>query len=274
MPAVEKILEQQEVADLKNRVALVTGGNSGIGHAIAKRLARDGADVVINGIVSDEEGGAVALELASAHGVSARYLRADLRNPAEIESMIRAVEQEHGAIQILVNNAGMQHVSNIEDFPVDKWNDLLALNLSASFHTIRLALPAMRKHGWGRIINMASISGLRGRAGKVAYNATKHGLIGLTKSVALETATTDITCNAICPGWALTALVQKQVDALAARESLDNEAATRMLLGARQPSGRFVTVDQLASLASYLCSDDAQEVRGAAWTMDGATTAA
>lgn len=274
MPAVEKILEQQKVADLKNRVALVTGGNSGIGHAIAKRLARDGADVVINGIVSDEEGGAVALEIASAHGVNARYLRADLRNPAEIETMIRAVEQDHGAIQILVNNAGMQHVSNIEDFPVDKWNDMLALNLSASFHTIRLALPAMRQHGWGRIINMASISGLRGRAGKVAYNATKHGLIGLTKSVALETATTDITCNAICPGWALTALVQKQVDALAARESLDNEAATRMLLGARQPSGRFVTVDQLASLASYLCSDDAQEVRGAAWTMDGATTAA
>ncbi|QNN57302.1 3-hydroxybutyrate dehydrogenase [Diaphorobacter ruginosibacter] len=263
-----------KVADLNNRVALVTGGNSGIGLAIARRLARDGADVVINGIVTNEEGGAVALEIASAHGVSARYIRADLRNPAEIESMIRDVEREYGAIDILVNNAGMQHVSSIEAFPVDKWNDMLAVNLSASFHTIRLSLPAMRAKGWGRIVNMASISGLRGRAGKVAYNATKHGLIGLTKAVALETATTDITCNAICPGWALTALVQKQVDALAERESLDNEAATRQLLGARQPSGRFVTVDQLASLASYLCSDDAQEVRGAAWTMDGATTAA
>ena len=262
------------MADLKNRVALVTGGNSGIGLAIANRLARDGANVVINGIVSDEEGTAVARQITADHGVQASYARADLRQPAEIETLIRGVEQQYGAIDILVNNAGMQHVSNIEEFPVDKWNDMLALNLSASFHTIRLSLPAMRKKGWGRIVNMASISGLRGRAGKVAYNATKHGLIGLTKAVALETATTDITCNAICPGWALTALVQKQVDALAARESIDNEAATRMLLGARQPSGRFVTVEQLASLASYLCSDDAQEVRGAAWTMDGATTAA
>lgn len=262
------------MADLKNRVALVTGGNSGIGLAIARRLARDGAHVVINGIVPDEEGRAVAQEIASAHQVDARYIRADLRSPAEIETMIRSIEQAYGALGILVNNAGMQHVSAVEEFPVDKWNDMLAVNLSASFHTIRLALPAMRSKGWGRIVNMASISGLRGRAGKVAYNATKHGLIGLTKAVALETATTDITCNAICPGWALTALVQKQVDALAERESLDNEAATRKLLGLRQPSGRFVTVEQLASLASYLCSDDAQEVRGAAWTMDGATTAA
>ncbi|WP_353234750.1 3-hydroxybutyrate dehydrogenase [Diaphorobacter ruginosibacter] len=262
------------MADLKNRVALVTGGNSGIGLAIARRLARDGAHVMINGIVPDEEGRAVAQKIASAHQVDARYIRADLRSPAEIETMIRSIEQAYGALGILVNNAGMQHVSAVEEFPVDKWNDMLAVNLSASFHTIRLALPAMRSKGWGRIVNMASISGLRGRAGKVAYNATKHGLIGLTKAVALETATTDITCNAICPGWALTALVQKQVDALAERESLDNEAATRKLLGLRQPSGRFVTVEQLASLASYLCSDDAQEVRGAAWTMDGATTAA
>ncbi len=262
------------MADLKNRVALVTGGNSGIGLAIARRLARDGAHVMINGIVPDEEGRAVAQKIASAHQVDARYIRADLRSPAEIETMIRSIEQAYGALGILVNNAGMQHVSAVEEFPVDKWNDMLAVNLSASFHTIRLALPAMRSKGWGRIVNMASISGLRGRAGKVAYNATKHGLIGLTKAVALETATTDITCNAICPGWVLTPLVQKQVDALAERESLDNEAATRKLLGLRQPSGRFVTVEQLASLASYLCSDDAQEVRGAAWTMDGATTAA
>lgn len=262
------------MANLNNRTALVTGGNSGIGLAIAQRLARDGAHVVINGIVNDEEGTTVAQEIASTHGVNAHYVRADLRKPAEIESLIRSVEAQYGAINILVNNAGLQHVSQIEDFPVDKWDDMLAVNLSASFHTIRLSLPAMRKNGWGRIINMASISGLRGRAGKVAYNATKHGLIGLTKAVALETATTDITCNAICPGWALTALVQKQVDALAERESLNNEDATRALLGLRQPSGRFVTVDQLASLAAYLCSDDAQEVRGAAWTMDGATTAA
>jgi len=262
------------LADLKNRVALVTGGNSGIGLAVAERLARDGARLAMVGIVPDAEGAAVAADIARAHGVPAQYLRADLRQPDQIEGVIRAVEQQLGALDILVNNAGMQHVSPIEDFPVTAWNDMLALNLSASFHTIRLALPGMRQRGWGRIINMASISGLRGRAGKSAYNATKHGLIGLTKAVALETAPTDITCNAICPGWALTALVQKQVDALAERESLDNEAATRQLLGLRQPSGRFVTPQQIAALASFLCSDDAQEVRGAAWTMDGATTAA
>jgi 3-hydroxybutyrate dehydrogenase len=262
------------LADLKNRVALVTGGNSGIGLAVAQRLARDGAHVVLNGIVAEEEGEAVCAAIRAEAGVQALYVKADLRNPEAIESMIRGVEQQFGAIDILVNNAGMQHVNPIEQFSVTAWNDMLALNLSASFHTIRLALPAMRAKGWGRIINMASISGLRGRAGKSGYNATKHGLIGLTKAVALETATTDITCNAICPGWALTALVQKQVDALAERESLDNEAATRQLLGLRQPSGRFVTTAQLAALASFLCSDDAQEVRGAAWTMDGATTAA
>lgn len=262
------------MADLKNRVALITGGNSGIGLAVAQRLARDGADVAINGIVPDADGEAVCAAIRSEHGVQARYLRADLRNPDEIAGMVRTVERAFGAVDILVNNAGMQHVNPIEEFSVEAWNDMVALNLSASFHTIRLALPGMRKRGWGRIINMASISGLRGRAGKSGYNATKHGLIGLTKAVALETATTDITCNAICPGWALTALVQKQVDALAVRESLDNEAATRKLLGLRQPSGRFVTTQQLAALASFLCSDDAQEVRGAAWTMDGATTAA
>jgi 3-hydroxybutyrate dehydrogenase len=262
------------LADLKNRVALITGGNSGIGLAVAQRLARDGAHVVLNGIVPDAEGEAVCAAIRAEHGVQARYLAADLRNPEAIETMIRAVEQEYGAIDILVNNAGMQHVNPIEEFSVTAWNDMVALNLSASFHTIRLALPAMRQKGWGRIINMASISGLRGRAGKSGYNATKHGLIGLTKAVALETAPTDITCNAICPGWAHTALVQKQVDALAEREGLDNEAATRKLLGLRQPSGRFVTTGQIAALASFLCSEDGQEVRGAAWTMDGATTAA
>jgi 3-hydroxybutyrate dehydrogenase len=207
--------------------------------------------------------------------VRADYLHADLRDAAQIEGLLAAAsELGGGAIDILVNNAGMQHLSPIEQFPVATWNDMLAINLSASFHTIRLALPGMRERGWGRIVNIASISGLRGRAGKSAYNATKHGLIGLTKAVALETAETPITCNAICPGWALTALVQRQADALAEREHLDDETAARKLLGLRQPSGRFVTIDQIASLAGYLCSDDAQEVRGAAWTIDGGTTAA
>ena len=261
--------------ELEQRAALVTGGNSGIGLGIARRLARGGARLVVSGIAPEAEGQEVCKALADEFGVRADYLQADLRDAAQIENLIAAAsELGGGAVDILVNNAGMQHVSPIEQFPVAAWNDMLAINLSASFHTIRLALPGMRERGWGRIVNIASISGLRGRAGKSAYNATKHGLIGLTKAVALETAETPITCNAICPGWALTALVQRQVDALAEREHLDDETAARKLLGLRQPSGRFVTIDQIASLASYLCSDDAQEVRGAAWTIDGGTTAA
>jgi len=261
------------MAPLKDKLALVTGGNSGIGLAIAQRLAQDGARIVINGIVPDEEGAQVCADIAAQHGVQAHYLRADLRDPAQIQMLIRAAGEFTGAIDILVNNAGMQHTSTIEQFPVDIWNDMLAVNLSASFHTIRLTLPLMRARGWGRIVNVASISGLRGRAGKVAYNATKHGLIGMTKSVAIETATTDITCNAICPGWAHTALVQRQVEARAERDGTDIATATHDLISLRQPSGRFVKTGQLAAMVAFLCSDDAQEVRGAAWTMDGGTTA-
>jgi 3-hydroxybutyrate dehydrogenase len=261
--------------EIEQRTALVTGGNSGIGLGIARRLARGGAHLVVNGIAPEAEGQDICKALAAEFGVRADYLHADLRDATQIEGLMAAAsELGGGAVDILVNNAGMQHVSPIEAFPVSAWNDMLAINLSASFHTIRLALPGMRTRGWGRIVNIASISGLRGRAGKSAYNATKHGLIGLTKAVALETAETPITCNAICPGWALTALVQRQVDALAEREHLDDETAARKLLGLRQPSGRFVTIDQIASLAGYLCSEDAQEVRGAAWTIDGGTTAA
>lgn len=259
---------------LKGRTALVTGGNSGIGLAIAQRLAREGADLVINGIEPAADGRLHCERLATAHGVRAHYLQADLRDPAQIEHLIHQSRQSLGSLDILVNNAGIQHVSPIEQFPTDVWNAMLAVNLSAAFHTIRLALPGMRERGWGRIVSIASISGLRGRAGKSAYNATKHGLIGLTKTVALELAQTDVTCNAICPGWVRTALVQRQVDALAKQEGLDDESATRKLLGLRQPSGRFVTTEQVAALAAFLCSEEAQEVRGAAWTMDGGTTAA
>lgn len=259
---------------LMGRTALVTGGNSGIGLAIAQRLAQDGARVLVNGIVPQAEGDAVAAAIAAQHGIEAHYLPADLRQPAQIEALIAQAEGlGGGALDVLVNNAGLQHTSAIEAFPVDVWNDMLAVNLSASFHTMRLALPAMRERGWGRIVNVASISGLRGRAGKCAYNATKHALIGLTKSVALETATTAITCNAICPGWAQTPLVQRQVEALAEREGLDLDAATHKLISLRQPSGRFVQTADLAAMVGFLCSDAAQEVRGAAWTMDGGTTA-
>jgi 3-hydroxybutyrate dehydrogenase len=273
MPSEQKeVLAMQKNGDAARRIALVTGGNSGIGLAIAQRLANSGMLVSVNGLESQAEGQAMC-DAAVGEGM-VRYRQADMRKPQEIDTLIQSLVKDHGSIDVLVNNAGLQHVSPIEEFPVATWDDMLAVNLSASFHTIRLALPSMRQRGWGRIINIASISGLRGRAGKSAYNATKHGLIGLTKAVALETAATSITCNAICPGWVHTPLVQRQVEALAEKEALDVAAATTRLLGLRQPSGRFVTKSQVAALAAYLCSDDAEEVRGAAWTIDGATTAA
>ncbi len=257
---------------VSGRTALVTGGASGIGLAIATRLSREGARCIISGIFPKDEGEKVARSIESPIGAEAVYINADLRNAAAIESLAER-SQSVGAVDILVNCAGLQHTSGIEDFPVDIWNDMIAVNLSASFHTIRLLLPGMRARNWGRIVNIASISGLRGRAGKSAYNATKHGLIGLTKAVALETAETNITCNAICPGWADTPLVRKQVEALAAKEQLDIPAATHKLISLRQPSGRFVDTKHLAGMVAFLCGEEAQEVRGAAWTMDGGTTA-
>ncbi len=207
------------------------------------------------------------------YGDRPEFVACDLRDPGQISAMMATLHDRHGALDVLVNNAGIQHVSPITQFPPQAWDDMLAVNLSASFHTIRNALPCMLEREWGRIVNIASISGLRGRANKVGYNATKHGLIGLTKSVAVETAPTPITCNAICPGWVHTPLVQKQIDALAEREGLSNVVATQRLIGLRQPSGRFVTVEQIAELALYFCSPAAAEVRGVAWAIDGGTTA-
>lgn len=259
---------------LKGKVALVTGSTSGIGLGIATAFAQQGADIVLNGFGDAAEIEKLRASLADKHGVKVIYDGADLSKGAAVRELVENAVRQLGRIDILVNNAGIQHVSQIEAFPVDKWDDMIAVNLSASFHTIRTALPAMRARNWGRIVNMASISGLRGRAGKTGYNATKHGLIGLTKSVALETAQTAITCNAICPGWVHTPLVQKQIDALAERDGLDNAAATNKLLGLRQPSGKFVTLEQIAGLCEFFCSPDADEVRGVAWAMDGGTTAA
>ena len=258
---------------LIGKTALVTGSTSGIGLAIVHGLAGAGADIVLNGLTTPAEAEMLCESLAAKYGVKVAFEDCDLRKPDQIEAMIRNVAAEHGGVDILVNNAGIQHVSPVTSFPVDKWDDMLAVNLSASFHTMRLAIPGMVEKGWGRIVNIASISGLRARANKPAYVATKHGLVGLTKSVALELASTGVTCNAICPGWVLTPLVQKQIDALAEKEGLDNEAATQKLIGLRQPSGRFVTTGEVASLCTYLCSPDAGEVRGAAWVIDGGTTA-
>jgi 3-hydroxybutyrate dehydrogenase len=197
------------------------------------------------------------------------YHGADMSKPAEIEAMMQAAEKRFGAIDILVNNAGIQHVANVEDFPVDRWDAIIAINLSSAFHTTRMVLPGMKQRNWGRIINLASVHGLVASAQKSAYVAAKHGIVGLTKVTALETAQTGVTCNAICPGWVLTPLVQKQVDARAEKDQVNNEEAKKRLLSEKQPSGEFVTPDQLAALAVFFCSPAATQIRGVAWNMDG-----
>ena len=260
------------------RVAWVTGSTSGIGWAVARQLASEGATIALHGRESASEKTEMLLaelhSLGSKHQVKARYYALDLVDSAAIAPLARRIAIDLGPVDILVNNAGMQHVQSVLDFPPEKWAALLAVNLTAPFHTIQACAPAMLARGWGRIINMASVSGLVGVANKPAYVASKHGLLGLTKSVALEFATTPVTCNAICPGWVLTPLVQAQIDALAEREGLDEATARARLLGTKQPSQAFVTVEQVASLASYLASDSAAQVRGAQWTIDGGFTAA
>ena len=253
---------------LSGKTALVTGSTSGIGLGIALSLAAQGANIVLNGFGD----WAAAQKEIDALGVKTLYHGADMSKPAEIEDMMRAAAA-FGRVDILVNNAGIQHVANVEDFPVERWDAVIAINLTSAFHTSRLALPAMRTANWGRIINIASVHGLVGSAQKSAYVAAKHGLVGLTKVTALETATTGITCNAICPGWVLTPLVQKQVDAKAAALGISNDDASRQLLGEKQPSMQVTTPQELGELAVYLCSTSARNVRGVAWQVDGGWTA-
>ncbi|MCF8163809.1 MAG: 3-hydroxybutyrate dehydrogenase [Sulfuritalea sp.] len=254
---------------LSGKTALVTGSTSGIGLGIAHALAAQGANIVLNGFGDATAIDQLQKDIAKQHGVRTIYSGADMSKAAEIEQMMREAVTQMEGIDILVNNAGIQHVANVEDFPVDRWDAVIAINLSSAFHTSRLALPFMKKNNWGRIINIASVHGLVGSAGKSAYVAAKHGIIGLTKVTALENAQTGITCNAICPGWVLTPLVQKQVDARAHDKSLSQEAAKHELLIEKQPSAEFVTPEQLGELAVFLCSPAASQVRGAAWNMDG-----
>jgi 3-hydroxybutyrate dehydrogenase len=258
---------------LKGKVALVTGSTSGIGLGIAQSLAARGANVVLNGFGDAKEIEAIRQGMAQKHHVEVDFEPADLSKPAEIEAMVKHIEGRHGAINILVNNAGIQHVSSIENFPTERWDAVIALNLSAVFHLTRCVLPRMKQFAYGRIINIASAHGLVGSADKSAYVAAKHGVVGLTKVTALEMATSGITCNAICPGWVLTPLVQKQIDARASAMGLSQQEAKLALLGEKQPSLEFVTPEQLGELAAFLCSDAASQVRGAAWTMDGGWTA-
>ncbi|RYF60379.1 MAG: 3-hydroxybutyrate dehydrogenase [Comamonadaceae bacterium] len=254
---------------LNGKTALVTGSTSGIGLGIAKALARQGANVVLNGFGDVDGPRAEVLAAGEAAGARVAYHGADMSRTADIEDMMKYSVSQFGRVDILVNNAGIQHVASVQDFPVDKWDSIIAINLTSAFHTSRLALPAMRAANWGRIINIASVHGLVGSAQKSAYVAAKHGLVGLTKVTALENATTGVTCNAICPGWVLTPLVQKQVDAKAAEHGISNEEAKKLLLGEKEPSMQFTTPDELGELAVFFCTPAAANVRGVAWNMDG-----
>jgi 3-hydroxybutyrate dehydrogenase len=254
---------------LQGKTALVTGSTSGIGLGIAQALAAQGANIVFNGFGDAGEIESLQHSTADRYKVQTSYHGADMSKPDQIEALMRFAAEEFGKVDILVNNAGIQHVANIEDFPVEKWDAIIAINLTSAFHTTRLALPSMKAQNWGRIINIASAHGLVASAQKSAYVAAKHGIVGLTKVTALETAQSGVTCNAICPGWVLTPLVQKQVDAKAEQGSIPLDQAKKELLMEKQPSGEFVTPEQLGALAVFLCSDAAAQVRGAAWNMDG-----
>ncbi|ALM86604.1 3-hydroxybutyrate dehydrogenase [Bordetella sp. N] len=258
---------------LKGKVAVVTGSTSGIGLGIATALAAQGADVVLNGFGDAADIEKTRAGLALAHGVKALYDGADLSRGDAVRGLVENTVKQLGRIDIIVNNAGIQHTSLIEDFPADRWDAIIALNLSAVFHGTAAALPHMKKQGWGRIINIASAHGLVGSANKSAYVAAKHGVVGLTKVTALETAGQGITANAICPGWVRTALVEKQISAIAASKGISQEEAARDLLGEKQPSLQFVTPEQLGGTAVYLASPAAEQVTGTTISVDGGWTA-
>jgi len=258
---------------LKGKVAIVTGSTSGIGLGIAQALAGAGCHVMLNGF-----GEASAIEreraqIAKDSGVKTSFSPANIASPAEISKMIEETTRQLGAVDILVNNAGIQHTAPIEAFSTERWDAVIAINLSSNFHAIRAVIPQMRERNWGRIINIASAHGLVASTEKAAYVAAKHGVVGLTKVVALETATTGITCNAICPGWVLTPLVEKQITERAARENISIEQAKIDLLSEKQPSHGFATPEQIGALTVFLCSESASQIRGAALPADGGWTA-
>jgi 3-hydroxybutyrate dehydrogenase len=272
-PLVVLRREAEEAVSLSGKVALVTGSTSGIGLAIAHALAAAGTHMVLNGFGDKALIDKLVAEFKSQYNVKVDYSAADMSKPAEIAAMVARAARDIGGVDILVNNAGIQHVAPVEEFPVEKWDAVIAINLSAAFHAIRAALPHMQARNWGRIINIASTHGLVGSAQKSAYVAAKHGILGLTKVVALETAATGITCNAICPGWVLTPLVQKQIDDRAAREKISVEKARVELLGEKQPSLEFATPEQIGATALFLCSPAAAQIRGIALPVDGGWTA-
>jgi 3-hydroxybutyrate dehydrogenase len=258
---------------LKGRRAVVTGSTSGIGLGIARALAAEGSAIMMNGFGDPAEIERLRAGLEKEFGVQVVFNGADLSGAAGCEELVADAEKRLGGVDVLVNNAGIQFVSPIEKFPPERWDAILAVNLSSAFHTIRVALPGMRQRGWGRIINIASTHGLVASINKVAYVSAKHGIVGLNKVVALETAKSGITCNAICPGWTKTPLVVKQIEARAKTEGIPMEQAEHDLLAEKQPSERFTTVEQIAALAVFLCSHGAANMTGATIPIDGGWTA-
>ncbi len=259
---------------LQGRTALVTGSTSGIGLGIATRLAAEGANVVLNGFGEPRQIDALRKEIAARSRVEVIYDAADMTKPDAIRTMVESAVAKFGALDVLVNNAGIQHVAPVDEFPVDKWDAIIAINLSSAFHTTRAALPAMRKKGWGRIVNIASAHALVASPYKAAYVAAKHGIAGLTKTVALEVAQQGITVNAICPGYVRTPLVEKQIPDQARSRGISEEAVVRDVILAAQPTKQFVKVEDVAALAAYLCSDAAAAITGALLSIDGGWTAA
>ena len=258
---------------MKGKAAIVTGSTSGIGLGVAHALAAAGADILLNGFGDRAAIENLVSEMRNQYKNKVAYSAADMSKPADIEAMVAQATRELGGVDILVNNAGIQYTAPVEEFPPEKWDAVIAINLSAAFHAIRAALPRMKARNWGRIVNIASTHGLVASTQKVAYVAAKHGLLGLTKVVALETARSGITCNAICPGWVLTPLVQKQIDERAAKEGIPVERARRELLAEKQPSLEFATPQQIGAAVAFLCSEAAAQIRGVALPIDGGWTA-
>jgi 3-hydroxybutyrate dehydrogenase len=258
---------------LKGKSAIVTGSTSGIGLGIAKRLAEAGANVMLNGSRDPSKAMDMQKEIGASAGVEIGYCQADMTKDADRERLIAETEAKFGKVDILVNNAGIQFTSKVHEFPMDKWNEVIAVNLTSIFHLIKLALPGMKQRKYGRVINIASVHGLIGSTKKVAYTAAKHGLLGLTKVVALENCTDGVTCNAICPGWVRTPLVERQIEALAKEKGISYDEAVIDLLSEKQPSLQFVTPEQLGGLAAFLASEDGAQVNGVPIPVDGGWTA-
>jgi 3-hydroxybutyrate dehydrogenase len=258
---------------LNDKVAIVTGSTSGIGLGIAAGLAKAGCNLMLNGLGDPDEIEKTRAELAAAHSVRALYSAADMTKPDEIGAMVEQTKAELGSVDIIVNNAGIQHVAPVDEFPVEKWNAIIAINLTSAFHMIRFSVPLMKQQGWGRIINLASAHGLIASPYKSAYVSAKHGMLGLTKTVALEVAEQGITCNAICPGYVLTPLVDGQIDDTAKARGIDRDTVIRDVMLVAQPTKRFVTVEELAGLTVFLCDEAGASINGAALPMDGGWTA-